>query len=122
MTIRGASGKIYEEMDVTKLQMSGVTGALGKPLEVGVDKTTQGVGKDLMISMLETEVKYKEKTINHFLDLIRTYGFCRPEMQLARMELEEANGKWAQDKNVDDKNLGAIAKFVVAEMRKKGEL
>lgn len=109
MTIRGASGKIYEEMDVTKLQ-------------TGVDKTIQGVSKDLMISMLEIEVKYKEKTINHFLGLIRTYGFCRPEMQLARMGLEEANDKWAQDKNVDDKNLGAIAKFVVAEMRKKGEL
>jgi hypothetical protein len=122
VTIRGASGKVYEEMDVTKLQMSGASGVGGKRLEVGVDKTTQGVGKDLMISMLETEVKYKEKTINHFLDLIRTYGFCRPEMQLARMELEEANGKWAQDKNVDDKNLGAIAKFVVAEMIKKGEL
>ena len=112
MTIRGASGKVYEEMDVTKLRV-----------EVeGVGKTTQGVGKDLMISMLETEVKYKEKTIDYFLDLIRTYGFCRPEMQLARMELEEANDKWAQDKNVDDKNLGAIAKFVVAEMIKKGEL
>jgi hypothetical protein len=109
VTIRGASGKIYEEMDVTKLQ-------------TGVDKTIQGVSKDLMISMLEIEVKYKEKTINHFLGLIRTYVFCRPEMQLARMGLEEANDKWAQDKNVDDKNLGAIAKFVVAEMRKKGEL
>jgi hypothetical protein len=43
-------------------------------------------------------------------------------MQLARMELEEANDKWAQDKNVDDKNLGAIVKFVLAELRKKGEL
>ena len=109
MTIRGASGKVYEEMDVTKLQ-------------TGVDKSNQGVGKDLMISMLETEVRHKKNTIDYFLDLIRTYGFCRPEMQLARMELEEANDKWAQDKNVDDKNLGAIAKFVVAEMRKKGEL
>ena len=109
MTIRGASGKIYEEMDVTKLQ-------------TGVDKTIQGVSKDLMISMLETEVRHKKNTIDYFLDLIRTYGFCRPEMQLARMELEEANDRWAQDKNVDDKNLGAIAKFVVAEMRKKGEL
>ena len=113
MTIRGASGKVYEEMDVTKLQTGEAEGA-----RYGA----QGVGKDLMISMLETEVKYKEKTINHFLDLIRTYGFCRPEMQLARMELEEANDKWAQDKNVDDKNLGAIAKVVVAEMRNKGEI
>jgi hypothetical protein len=109
VTIRGASGKVYEEMDVTKLQTEG-------------EERAQGISKDLMISMLEIEVKYKEKTINHFLGLIRTYGFCRPEMQLARMGLEEANDKWAQDKNVDDKNLGAIAKFVVAEMRKKGEL
>ena len=113
MTIRGASGKIYEEMDVTKLH----TGeAKGERYEA------QGVGKDLMISMLETEVRHKKNTIDYFLDLIRTYGFCRPEMQLARMELEEANDRWAQDKNVDDKNLGAIAKFVVAEMRKKGEI
>ncbi len=109
MTIRGASGKVYEEMDVTKLQTEG-------------EERAQGISKDLMISMLEIEVKYKEKTINHFLGLIKTYGFCRPEMQLARMGLEEANDKWAQGKNVDDKNLGAIAKFVVAEMLKKGEL
>jgi len=113
MTIRGASGKVYEEMDVTKLQ-TGETDA--------ARYGAQGVGKDLMISMLETEVRHKRNTIDYFLDLIKTYGFCRPEMQLARMELEEANDKWAQDKNVDDKNLGAIAKFVVAEMRKKGEL
>jgi hypothetical protein len=116
VTIRGASGKVYEEMDVTKLQ----TGETSEVEEARYG--AQGVGKDLMISMLKTEVKYKEQTINHFLDLIRTYGFCRPEMQLARMELEEANDKWAQDKNVDDKNLGAVAKFVLAEMRKKGEL
>jgi len=113
MTIRGASGKVYEEMDVTKLQTRET---------VAAKYGAQGLGKDLMITMLETEVRHKRNTIDYFLDLIRTYGFCRPEMQLARMELEEANDKWAQDKNVDDKNLGAIAKFVVAEMRKKGEL
>ena len=113
--IRGASGKVYEEMDVTKLQ--------SQMQDEEGDEEVQGLSKDLKIAMYRKEVEYKDKTINHLMELIRTYGFCKPEMQLGRMELDEAKSRWMDSHDsYDDKNLGMLAKFVIEEMRKKGEI
>jgi hypothetical protein len=38
------------------------------------------------------------------------------------MELGEASMRYVSEKNYDEKNLGAIAKHVLQEMREKGEL
>jgi hypothetical protein len=65
---------------------------------------------------LERENKSLKETVVHLTTLIQTFGLCRPETQLARMELGEATERY------DEKNLGVIARNLVKEMRANGEL
>lgn len=73
-------------------------------------------------NVLERQNKSLQDTVVHLTALIHTFGFCRPEMQLARMELGEATERYVLNKSYDEKNYGAIAKHVLAEMRAKGEM
>jgi hypothetical protein len=71
---------------------------------------------------LERENKSLKETVVHLTTLIQTFGFCRPETQLARMELGEATERYVLNKSYDEKNLGVLAKNLLKEMREKGEL
>ena len=122
--IKGASGKEYEAVDVTKLQekkyedMTEQIKAWGQGLKQGKAEAE----KDLKIQKLQAEVDAKDRTVKHLLDLIETFGFCKPEMQLGRMDLREAQDVWMEGRGVDEKNLGAFAKSVLRDMMKLGEL
>ena len=99
MKIKGASGREYEEW---------------KPPEQG---------HHLMdLQELERQNKYLKETVVHLTTLIQTFGLCRPETQLARMELGEATERYVMNKSYDEKNLGVIARNLVKEMRANGEL
>ena len=99
MKIKGASGREYEEW---------------KPPEQG---------HYLMdLQGLERENKSLKETVVHLTTLIQTFGLCRPETQLARMELGEATERYVMNKSYDEKNLGVLAKNLLKEMRANGEL
>ena len=71
---------------------------------------------------LERENKSLKETVVHLTTLIQTFGFCRPETQLARMELGEATERYVMNKSYDEKNLGMIANNLIKEMSANMEL
>lgn len=103
-TIKGASGREYEEWKPTANKET--------PRNMGVVNSQE----------LERQNMAQQQTIVHLTNLINAFGFCRPETQLARMELFEASERYVLNRSYDDKNFGAIAKHLLKEMRAKGEL
>jgi hypothetical protein len=102
MRIKGVSGREYEEWKT--------------PQELQMLQTAMNSQE------LERQNKSLKDTVAHLTTLIHTFGFCRPETQLARMELGEATERYVLNKNYDEKNLGVIARNLLKEMREKGEL
>ena len=78
--------------------------------------------QELKIQKLHTEIDQRNKTVKMLMALIEKYGFCREEMQLARMDLKEAHEKWMGEVDIDGKNLGAFSHWVLQEMKRNGEL
>jgi hypothetical protein len=109
MKIKGVTGAEYEEW---------------KPPEQGhYLMDLQGLEREMMdLQGLERENKSLKETVVHLTTLIQTFGLCRPETQLARMELGEATERYVLNKSYDEKNLGVLAKNLLKEMREKGEL
>ena len=109
MKIKGVTGKTYVDLNAEIRHY-----LEGKDMEEFQDTINH--------SQLKSNIEQLKKTVTHLTALIHHYGLCRPETQLARMELGEASMRYVSEKNYDEKNLGAIAKHVLQEMREKGEL
>ena len=109
MKIKGASGREYVDLreEINHL-LDG--------------KEIDGMMGSIATSDLKRENKSLKETVVHLTTLIQTFGLCRPETQLARMELGEATERYVMNKSYDEKNLGVIAKNLLKEMREKGEL
>lgn len=133
--VKGASGKEYEVLDVTKLQVEvkyeafdaekARLKAWGEGLKQGHKEGELRVKIDqlgLEMGKLKDEIDRKTKTVKMLLELIERYGLCREEMQLARMDLREAQDRWMEEQNVDGKNLGMFAHWVLEDMRNRGEI
>lgn len=109
------------------MKIKGVTGRTYVDLQQEINhllvtNEIEEMGNTITTSKLNRDVDQLKKTVTHLTALIHHYGLCRPETQLARMELGEASMRYVSEKNYDEKNLGAIAKHVLQEMREKGEL
>lgn len=126
--VKGASGKEYEVLDVTKLQVEVKYEAFDaekarlKAWGEGLKQGHKEAEQELKIQKLRTEIDQRNKTVKMLLELIERYGLCREEMQLARMDLREAQDRWMEEQNVDGKNLGMFAHWVLEDMRNRGEL
>jgi len=113
MKIKGVTGRTYVDLQQE----------INHLLETNeMEEMGNTVGGWITTSKLNRDVDQIKKTVTHLTALIHHYGLCRPETQLARMELGEASMRYVSEKNYDEKNLGAIAKHVLQEMREKGEL
>jgi hypothetical protein len=109
------------------MKIKGVTGRTYVDLQQEINhlletNEMEEMGNTITTSRLNRAVDQLKQTVTHLRALIHHYGLCRPETQLARMELGEASMRYVSEKNYDEKNLGAIAKHVLQEMREKGEL
>jgi len=136
MKIKGASGREYEEWKPPEESqvLSEEAEERLSAAELDRDVQLKRWGQTLMntaVELKELQEKNQElreqnfslkKTLTHLTTLIQTFGLCRPETQLARMELGEATERYVMDKSYDEKNLGVIAKNLLKEMREKGEL
>lgn len=126
--IKGAMGQQYEVLDVTKLQVEpryeefDAEKAQLKAWGEGLKQGHREAERDLQIQKLYTELDQRNKTVKMLMQLIEKYGLCREEMQLARMELKEAQDRWMEEQNVDGKNLGVFAHWVLEDMRNRGEI
>lgn len=109
MKVKGVTGKTYVDLSAEIRHY-----LEGKELEEFQDTINH--------SKLKEENKRLQTALSHLTSLITEYGLCRPETQLARMELPEATARYAENRNYDEKNMGVIAKNLIAEMRLKGEL
>jgi hypothetical protein len=109
MKIKGVSGRQYVDLQEEILHLLDGQEITGLVNTVGT-------------SELQGNIQQLKFVVRHLTSLIQTFGLCRPEMQLARMELGEATERYLEDKGYDEKNYGAIAKDVLAEMRAKGEM
>jgi DNA-binding ferritin-like protein len=109
MKIKGVTGKTYVDLSAEIRHY-----LEGKELEEFQDTINH--------SKLKEENKRLQDALSHITSLITEYGLCRPETQLARMELSEATVRYVENRNWDDKNMGVIAKRLISEMREKGEL
>lgn len=109
MKIKGASGREYVDLrEEIKHLLEG--------------KEVDGMMDSIAMSGLKRENKSLKETVVHLTTLIQTFGLCRPETQLARMELGEATERYVMNKSYDEKNLGVLAKNLLEEMRANGEL
>lgn len=109
MKIKGASGREYVDLrEEIKHLLEG--------------KEVDGMMDSIATSGLKRENGALKETVVHLTTLIQTFGLCRPETQLARMELGEATERYVMNKSYDEKNLGVLAKNLLEEMRANGEL
>ena len=115
MKIKGVTGREYEAWDPERAK------AVNEPSKAKeVQDLLEGLASK--VYELERERKRFQQALAHITSLVTEYGLCRPEIQLARMDLPEATERYADNRNWDEKNMGVIAKSVLAEMREKGEL
>jgi hypothetical protein len=99
------------------MKIKGVTGA-----EYEEWKSPEQSRQVMVSQELKRQNEALKETVVHLTTLIQTFGFCRPETQLARMELGEATERYVMNKSYDEKNLGMIAKNLIKEMRANREL
>lgn len=76
----------------------------------------------LKLAKARTEIDQRNKAVKMLMQLVERYGFCREEMQVARMDLNEAHEMWMGEVDIDGKNLGAFSHWVLQEMKRNGEL
>ena len=109
MKIKGVSGKQYVDLNAE--------------IRHYLDGKDMGEFEDTINhSQLRSANQQLKQALVHITSLVNHYGLCRPEGQLMRMELNEGSMRYVSERNYDEKNLGAIAKHVLSEMREKGEL
>jgi hypothetical protein len=133
--VQGASGKQYELWEESEVKEA-------RERKVGYEAVTVEQVREWSREVQhKAEVekercekdKWKEQAegarsqVAVLLGLIEEYGLCRPELQVARMGLDEGYKQW-KDKELANKEkdfmdtLGRFAKAIAKEMKKKGEL